>query len=113
MISTLESSVVTVSRISPALVYLIALDSRLRRMAVRASSSVSRVAGAFSLSTIRLTWLVSAIGRTRLRSRASRAGSSTSAGSMRSRPDSAFATSSRSLTRVSSVLPEFRMSWTW
>ena len=54
-------------------------------MPVRASSSVRTVGGAFSLSTIRLTWLVSAIGRTRLRIRASSVGKSTSAGSIRRR----------------------------
>ncbi len=47
----------TVSRTSPLSVYLIALDSRLRRMAVSAISSVSTVAGAPSALTTTSTGL--------------------------------------------------------
>ena len=69
-----------VSRTSPRSVYLIPLDSRLRRMDVSATSSVSSVAGAPSSLTITSTGLPSAIGRASPRSRPNSARRSTCAG---------------------------------
>ena len=64
----------TVSRTSPLSVYLIALDSRLRRMAVSAASSVRTVAGAPSALTTTSTGLPSVIGRVSPRSVAEQRG---------------------------------------
>ena len=83
-------------------------------MLVRATSSVKIVPGISpSALTITSTGLPSAIGWASPRSRPNSAGRSTCAGSTCSCPDSALATSSRSLTRASRVLPEFLMSSTW
>ena len=112
-ISIPPSAVRTVSRTSPLSVYLMAFDSRLRKIAVSAISSVSTVAGAPSADTTTSTGLPSAIGRVSPRSVASSAGRLTSAGSMTSCPDSALATSRRSLTSVSSVPVAFLISSTW
>lgn len=53
--STVGPATATVSLTSPPFVYLIPLASRFRRMLVSASSSVSRVSGAFSSLTVTVT----------------------------------------------------------
>ena len=113
LISSLGPITRALSRTSPRSVYLIPLDSRLRRMLVRATSSVKIVPGSPSAPTITSTGLPSAMGRASPRRWPNSAGRSTSAGSTCSCPDSALATSSSSLTRASRVLPEFLMSSTW
>ena len=82
-------------------------------MLVRATSLVRMVSGAPSSLTTMATGLPSAIGRTSALSRPNSARRLTRAGSIRSWPDSALATSRRSLTKASRTTPEFLMRSTW
>ena len=82
-------------------------------MEVSATSSVKMTSGAPCSLTTTLTGLPSAIGRASALSLPKSVRRLTMAGSMRSWPDSALATSSRSFTKASRTLPEFLISSTW